>query len=266
MAHLHVNFHSDILGGNTSMNVLLPQRSRKMVHEDPDGRYHYPLLVLLHGMSDDYTSWMRLTSIERYAEQAGIAVVMPSGSLSWYADMAVGPEYRRFIGEEVVNVARGMFPGISRKYEDTWITGSSMGGYGSLSIGLTYPETFSKIGAIAPAVHPEWMFPGEELFGYIGRPASYWEDIFGDLSAFEGSKNDIAALARRIVDEGKPMPKLYQIVGTADFLYKANTAMRDTLRDIGMDLTYEEVPDAYHDWGFWDQFIRPIIKWMKEVK
>lgn len=263
MAYLHVNFFSETLGREVSMNVLLPKRSRAMVHEDPDGQYRCPLLLLLHGMSDNYTSWMRLTSIERYADMAGIAVVMADAGLSWYTDMAAGHKYRTFIGEEVVNAARTMFPVISRRYEDTWIAGSSMGGYGSLAVGLTYPETFSKIGTIAPAADPTRLFPGTELYGYIGRPNAYWEDIFGDLAAFKGSKNDLEALAEGLIKDGRPTPPIYQIVGTKDFLYKVNTDYRDRLLAMGYPLRFEEVPDAYHDWGFWDQFIRPIITWMK---
>lgn len=259
MALLQVNFHSDVLDMNSTMNVILPQKLRKAVHEDG---VRVPTLYLLHGMSDNNTSWPRLTSVERYADNAGIAVVMPEGGLSWYADMNAGPAFRTFIGEEVVKVSRNMFPSLSHRYEDTWIAGSSMGGYGCLSIGLTYPETFSKIASIAASTFPNHLFPGLPKSGYIGRPVHYWEDIFGDITAFEGSKNDLRTLAKRIVDTGAPKPKIFQWVGTKDFLYEDNVEMRDALLEIGMDLTYEETPELYHDWGFWDERIRPAIQWL----
>ncbi len=268
MAYMHVNFFSEVLGMNTSMNVLLPQRTRSMVHDDPDGQYHYPVLFLLHGMSDDYTAWLRYTNIETYAEEKGLAVVMPDGGLSWYADMAQGYNYRRFVGEELVSLVRSMFPGISPKYEDTWITGSSMGGYGALSVGLTYPETFSKIGAIAPGCYPDKFFPEGELCRVIARSDRFWADIFGDLSAFKGGKNDLESLAKGIVEDGRPVPEIYQIVGTADYFYKCNVKFRDKLREIGMNPTYVEVPEAYHAWKYWDEFIQPILNWLtaKEVR
>ncbi len=266
MAYLQVDFNSGILGRGTSMNVLLPQRSRSMVRDDPDGRYHVPVLFLLHGMSDNHTSWMRWTNIERYAEKAEIAVVMPNADLSWYADMAVGRAYRTFIGRELVETVRAMFPVISPRYEDTWIAGCSMGGYGCMSVGLTYPETFSKIAPISGALLPLQLAEGGESYGYCGRPNRFWEDIFGDLTAFDGSKNDLLALARDIVSKGRPMPKIYQTVGTADFLYKDNAAMHTALREIGMDVTYEEFPDAYHDWHFWDEFIKPVLRWLTNKK
>ncbi len=259
MAQLHVSFHSDVLDMNTAMNVILPQKPRRSVHEDG---VRIPTMYLLHGMSDNYTAWLRWTSVERYAEAAGIAVVMPEAGLSWYTDMAAGPAYRRFIGEEVVKVSRNLFPMLSHRYEDTWVAGASMGGYGSMAVGLTYPETFSKITTIAAAMFPNHLFPGLPKSGYIGRDKHYWEDIVGDLDRFEGSENDLRALAQRIIDTGAPKPKIYQWVGTKDFLYEDNVEMRDALLAIGMDLTYEETPDLYHDWGFWDVRIRPAIQWL----
>ena len=38
------------------------------------------MLLLLHGLSSDATSYMRLTSIERYAEAHQLAVIMPNAS------------------------------------------------------------------------------------------------------------------------------------------------------------------------------------------
>ncbi|MGN1345922.1 MAG: alpha/beta hydrolase-fold protein, partial [Eubacteriales bacterium] len=96
MAFLEVKFFSDVLGMCMSMNVILPQRSA--------GKY--PTLYLLHGMSDDHTTWSRLTSIERYADAEGIAVVMPTTYLGWYTDMNHGGKYRTFIGEEMYQLYR----------------------------------------------------------------------------------------------------------------------------------------------------------------
>lgn len=265
MAQLHVTFSSDVLRMSTSMNVILPQRTRSMIHGDDAEENRYPVLYLLHGMSDNYSSWLRWTSVERYADQAGIAVVMPEAGLGWYADMAAGYDYRRFIGEELVSVIPNMFPGVSRKREDTWVAGASMGGYGCMAVGLTYPETFSKIAPIAGAMFPNHLFPGTPKWGWIGRDLHFWEDILGDPDKFEGSKNDLRFLARRIVETGAPKPKIFQWVGTKDFLYEDNLEMRDALLEIGMDLTYEETPDLFHDWGFWDERIKPTIQWLKET-
>ena len=77
MAHLVVDYYADALGMQTRMHVLLPQRQTA-------GKVK--TLYLLHGMSDDEGTWMRRTSIDRYAEEKGLAVVMPDGGLGWYTD------------------------------------------------------------------------------------------------------------------------------------------------------------------------------------
>ena len=43
----------------------------------------HPTLYLLHGLSDDHSTWMRRTSIERYATELGLAVVMPAVNRSF---------------------------------------------------------------------------------------------------------------------------------------------------------------------------------------
>ena len=95
MAFLNVYFFSEVLGKQVQMNVILPQRSRGQIGLDSIGDKveTYPTLYLLHGMSDDHTIWERRTSIERYASEKGIAVVMPDGDLSWYTDMKHGQNY-----------------------------------------------------------------------------------------------------------------------------------------------------------------------------
>ena len=133
MALLNVCFHSEVLGKQVQMNVILPQRSRgqigmKSIEEKVDA---YPTLYLLHGMSDDYTIWERRTSIERYASEKGIAVVMPDGDLSWYTDMKYGGRYFTFMSDELPAVCRDFFPKMSDKREDTFVAGLSMGGYGA---------------------------------------------------------------------------------------------------------------------------------------
>ena len=89
MALLHVNFFSDVLGKSTAMYVILPQRTNSqigMAGVRKEGKY--PVLYLLHGLSDDYTIWQRRTSIERYVADMGIAVVMPDADTSFYSDMS----------------------------------------------------------------------------------------------------------------------------------------------------------------------------------
>ena len=84
MALLSWNFHSHTLGISASANVILPQTAVEKGEK-------LPVLYLLHGLSDDHTNWQRRTSIERYADPLGLAVVIPAVNRSFYANMAHGP-------------------------------------------------------------------------------------------------------------------------------------------------------------------------------
>ena len=117
MALIQCDFFSESLGFSTTMNVILPQPARE----------RYRVLYLLHGMSDDHTIWCRRTSIERYVDPLGLAVVMPAVHRGYYTDMAAGYRYWTFISEELPALARSFFP-LSHKREDTFVAGLSMGG------------------------------------------------------------------------------------------------------------------------------------------
>ena len=141
MALLNVYFFSEVLGKQVPANVVLPQRSRGMIGMDSiENKVEtYPTLYLLHGMSDDHTIWERRTSIERYASEKGIAVVMPNGDLSWYMNTKYAGNYFTFMSDELVAVMRDFFPKMSPRREDTFVAGLSMGGYGAFKLTLCRP-------------------------------------------------------------------------------------------------------------------------------
>jgi len=249
MAFIQCSFFSRVLQLSTSMYVVLPQR------EDPRDTTPYRTLFLLHGLSDDHTIWTRRTSIERYADARGIAVVMPGVGRSFYVDMACGPAFGRFAGEELPAAARALFP-LSTRSEDTFIAGLSMGGYGAFRIALANPGSFAAAGSFSGALDVAAM-------RYDDDPVrrAEWERIFGDLSKIEGSQNDLFALARRMSGSKHSGLRLYQCCGTEDFLYQANVKFRDFARSIGLDLTYEEEP-GIHEWGYWDRKVRDFLAWL----
>jgi putative tributyrin esterase len=99
MALVSCHFFSHVLGLASTMTVLLPD-----LLPGPDGlpappARPFPVLYLLHGLSDDHTTWQRRTSLERFLEGLNLAVVMPAVQRSFYADSlpgsATGPSSAR---------------------------------------------------------------------------------------------------------------------------------------------------------------------------
>ena len=247
MAHLVVDYYADALGVQTRMHVLLPQRLAAGKAKT---------LYLLHGMSDDEGTWMRRTSIDRYAEEHGLAVVMPDGGLGWYTDMYRGLAWFRFISEELPALCRRFFPILSDKREDTWIGGNSMGGYGALKCALRAPQTFSRVISLSGALDAA----DTAVNNTVPATRRYWEDVFGPAEDVSGSENDLFAAATALTDPAL-RPQIYMWCGTEDFLYGQNTRMRDHLRALGYNLTYEESPGD-HQWQYWDKKIAGALDWL----
>ncbi len=246
MALIQCDFYSEVLQLNTSMNVILPQPARA----------RYPVLYLLHGLSDDHTIWLRRTSIERYVDALGLAVVMPAVHRSFYADMARGNRYWTFTSRELPALVRGFFP-ISHQREDTFVAGLSMGGYGAFKLALSFPQRFAAAASLSGALDQAGPAPQD------ADPAmrAEMENIYGDLDKLPGSANDTMHLAAQIARSAGPKPRLYQCCGTEDFLYDQNLRFRDHALALGLDLTYEEGPGE-HEWGYWDRMIQHVLAWL----
>ena len=110
MALLRCDFFSDVLELSTSMTVILPQSTSGQIGMSGSaGEGAPPVLYLLHGLSDDDTTWLRRTSIERYVAPLGLAVVMPQVHRSFYTDQAHGGRYWTFLSEELPALVGGFF-------------------------------------------------------------------------------------------------------------------------------------------------------------
>ena len=252
MALLHVQFFSEVLGMGSRMNVILPQRTQGqigMAGNAPAGKY--PTLYLLHGMSDDYTTWQRRTSIERYVSELGWAV-----HLSWYTNMAHGGRYFDYVAKELPHICREFFPAMSSRPQDTYVAGLSMGGYGALKLALSAPETFGAAASLSGAV--DMAKRCEEQDG----KDSYWTDVFGPASRVRGGENDLFALAESLASTGEKLPPIYLWCGTEDVLIGDNRRLRDSLTEWGYALTYEESAGA-HRWDYWDGKIQSVLKWLQ---
>ncbi|GIK57745.1 MAG: esterase family protein [Chloroflexi bacterium] len=250
MALIHCDFFSEVLNLSCSMVVLLPQRPLPTITASPPPKL--PTLYLLHGLSDDHTIWQRRTAIERYAEEKGIAVVMPAVHRSFYTDMAAGYRYWSYISEEVPARARDMFP-LSHERADNFVAGLSMGGYGAFKLALRHPERFAAAASLSGAldmanVHDPALEPELRL-------------IFGDLGTIAGSDNDLFHLAAQVAQSDGPKPCLFQWCGTEDFLYGFNVKFRNFVQPLPFDYTYSEGPGD-HTWGYWDTQIQNVLNWL----
>ena len=258
MALMHVHYFSDTLGMATQMEVVLPQRDDRQIGlARTEHLEDVPVLYLLHGMTDNHTTWTRNTNVERYALAKGFAVVMPTAHLSFYADMDMGFDYFTHISEEIPRVVRSFFPQITTKRERTFIAGNSMGGYGCMLHALRRPDRFAGAMCFSGAVDilaTQALAPGGE-----GGP--FWTDIFGDMKAFEGGKYDLFHLAEADADGVKPA--VWMWCGFDDGLLPQSRRMRDHLNRLGYALDYSE-SEGDHSWTCWERELPRALDWMAD--
>ena len=186
----------------------------------------------------------------------GLAVVMPAVHRSFYTDMAHGANYWAFISEELPTLARSFFP-LAEEREANFVAGLSMGGYGAFKLALTYPERYAAAASLSGVLDVVHSLKSTQDAARLAER----QRIFGDLDAVEGSPHDLLYLARQVAHSGTAQPQLYQCCGTEDPLYANNVRARESLRSLGLALTYEDGPGA-HDWGYWDQQIQRVLAWL----
>lgn len=169
MASITLSFHSEALERTVPLRALVP------LEDAP--RVPMPALYLLHGLYGSEQDWFQYTRVMLWARAKGLAVFCPAGENGFYVNQAdTGEAYMRYVGEELPAFTRRLFP-LSSQREDTFIAGLSMGGYGALNAGLTYPETFGKVAALSAALRP-WKRMDKPQGGCVQRPA-YARALFG---------------------------------------------------------------------------------------
>lgn len=261
MAFIQMNLLSKELMRTVPVNVIIP--ADKMIGPGMPVREDkpYKTLYLLHGIFGNYTDWVNGTRIQRFAEENDLAVVMPSGDNAFYLDYPAGlNNYGEFIGRELVELTRKIFP-LSRKREDTYIGGLSMGGYGAMRNGLKYHDTFGAIVALSSALIVEQLGDRTNDTANIIERRDFAEAVFGDLEEVLTSDKNPKYLVEQLKKENAKFPAIYMACGRDDHLLECNRDFAQFLQDKGVEVTFEVGP-GNHEWDFWDTYIKKAMEWL----
>lgn len=254
MAVLHCDFFSEALSLSTSMTVILPQPTRTQAGlTGPGPASPPPVLYLLHGISDDHTTWLRRTSIERYVAPLGLAVVMPQVHRSYYTDEAYGGRFWTFLSVELPQLVHRFFR-VSERRADTFVAGLSMGGYGAVKWALREPGRFAAAASLSGALD----IAGTTTTRVRPDDPMLTRRLFGD-SPVAGTDADLLHL----VAEANPavLPALRLWCGREDGLLSANQRFHDACTSAGLPVELELGPGD-HDWAYWDARIQDVLTWL----
>jgi S-formylglutathione hydrolase FrmB len=129
---------SPAVGANLPVRVVLP--TGYAAHPDRT----WPVLYLLQGAHDDYTSWTRETDVVDFLADQNVLTVMPSSGPTgiptdwWNYGSSDAPDYEKFQVDELMGLLRQKFrAGTTRA-----VAGVSTGGYGALAFAARHPGTF----------------------------------------------------------------------------------------------------------------------------
>ncbi|MDO4345025.1 MAG: alpha/beta hydrolase-fold protein [Eubacteriales bacterium] len=231
---------------NVTVRIIFPDSPFDLEQLDTKPKTMY----LLHGGGGSSGDWLRFTRIEYLARLYNFTIVLAdAGGSSFYSNMKYGGNYLKFFGEELPEEVEKRFclPDM------TFICGQSMGGYGCMKVGLTYPERYRAIGCLSGALKPEHII------------AMYYERnpqlcaVWGDPPILDDG-DDLRYLARQALKKGDA-PDIIGCCGTEDFLYEDNIWFYNYLKTIGYEneVFYE---NGRHMWDFWDKYMPVMMEKM----
>ncbi len=261
---MQVEFYSNTLSLASTIQVIAPVRPNPINtargEAEESGRpAAYPVLYLLHGGSDNHTSWHRFSSIERYAADKDIIVVMPSVQYSFYADQKFGFPYFTYLTEELPAVVKGLFHASDRR-EDTFAAGLSMGGYGAFKLGIRCPGRFAAVASLSGSLDQcDRLGPSPTIQNQMMLQMAHY--TFGSASEYKGSGNDLAYVLENHLRAGVTLPKFYQACGTLDHNFGMNESFYRQFNG-RLDLTYSVDEGRGHEWNYWDEQIRLVLDWL----
>ncbi len=236
MALITMQWYSQALESMTAANVLVP--------ETLPGPF--PVLYLLHGLSDDYSAWIRKTSIERYAEGYGFMIVMPDSGRGYSADAPDGEAYETAMVSDLIPFIDRTFRTDARRSSRA-IGGLSMGGYGALKFALGHPDLFCSATSHSCSRAVTWTHePTSQEPKYVR--------VFGPNPT--GGSNDLFSVSEKI--DRRLLPALRIDCGTEDALLDHNRRFHRHLESLAIPHQYAEFPGG-HNWAYWDQHIQEAL-------
>ncbi|SDN42169.1 S-formylglutathione hydrolase FrmB [Actinomyces ruminicola] len=268
MALLTMNFESSYLRANQEFTMILPDRPQA---EEPADYYEQTrdlkVLWLLHGTFGDHSDWVRKTNIERYAVDKGIAVVMPSGQNSNFSNWSgamLGYDAYDYLIKELMPLVWNWFP-VSRRREDNFIAGLSMGGRATIKFAVNHPELFIAA-AVLSATPKNFDLLTEEYLAsddIFARRLASMADNAGGLEAFKTSEENVWQIINEKAASGV-LPRLrFHTGGDDDYILPDLMTFKEHAEKIGLEAEFIVTAGYGHEWDFWDRAIREALEFFE---
>lgn len=247
---------SAALGAPRNVNVAAPPDYEKSLKR-------YPVLYLLHGYSDDHTTWALRSNVAAYAARWDVIVVMPDGGVSFYVNAVndAKAKFEDFIVKDLVDWTDAHFRTLPVPRSRA-VAGLSMGGYGAAFLGLKHHKRFSAWGSFSGALDYAQRKASPGTGAAAERRNKEMMTIFGPPGTAERKALDPFALIEGI--PAAEFPLVYITCGGQDFLIDGNRAFVKALGEKKLPYEYRERSPQGHTWDFWDDSLREFLELVDE--
>lgn len=268
LAHFSCNYFSYTLRRDITVNVITPEDTEHSAEQSYIPSAPYPVLYFIHGGANDGTTIQRYTSIERYAQEHKIAVVLLSSEnkysrklISVVGEYPGGPrqlteDFGELITEELPRFVSAHFP-ISRERKDTYICGLSAGGYGTLINSLLHPEKYRAVGLFSP------LLTSRSYLMSLSEEERKKEASVDEVQLRKNFLPEIQELLQLNVEKRLNMPDYYITSGLKEHgMIAYQNLLAQDLRSMHVNLTYRIDHPFGHEWAFWDLAVQDFLNWL----
>lgn len=255
-----IKFKSSVLGKEVAYSIYLPD------DYGTSNRY-YPVLYLLHGWTDDETSWIQMGDMKQIADQAicenlatNMIIVMPDAGETWYVNSFDGKErYEDMFFEELIpEIEKGYRARPSKQYRA--IAGLSMGGYGSFLYSLRHPDAFVACAPLSAAIYTDEIM--EKSKG--NSRGELFSKLYGkDLVTEHWQANSVIHLLEGLKEENLPKVYYYIDCGDEDTLLHGNNLIHEIMQKKGIKHEFR-VRDGGHTWIYWRTALPEVLRFVSK--
>ena len=252
---LECEMQSEILGCTKKYCVYLPQGYS-------DENRMFPVLYLLHGLTDTHTAWRDkgnvqdiATEIIRSGKAQEMIIVMPDAGTTYDGYFnSEGWRYEDFFFQEFIPHIEKTYRIIPDKQHRA-IAGLSMGGGGTTWYAINHSEMFSSayaMSALMGLVNDSWITRDPDA-----RRRAFMESAVAN--------NNITAIENATKEQCAGIAKVrwFIDVGDDDFLFDNNMEFIKAMRS--KRIPYQlRVRDGGHTWQYWQQALYIALPFVSE--
>jgi S-formylglutathione hydrolase len=233
------SFHSDALGRVMPFTAFLPPD-----YEAAQER-RFPVLYLLHGGASRHDEWPGQMPLDQLLSQYPMIVFMPEGEHGLYLNGHNGQRYEDYVVADLPRFVESSFRALPESSARA-MGGLSMGGFGSLNLGLKHPGRYAALASMSGALGMTWWNLGK-------REGSPYLPVLGPVGSPQRQAYDPwRILDGALAEKELPLPALWLDVGAQDDpdVVEANRNYHRSLDAAGVAHSYHERPGG-HDWEYW---------------